>query len=890
MRDWATEVRARIAADRAFALPPDVIEEVAQHITDVQRHALFQGRSPEEAEVLAERELANVGAIAEAVRRRTSRPAPAADPRAGRWIGLWRDARHAWRLLSARRAYSTVIVLTLAVGIGACTAVFGLFNSLLLGPLPFADYERLVLVWETPADNPARRFSVSAPNYSDWVAETRSFESLGLWEDLAFNVSAFGEPEQIDGIRCSASLFDVLGVRPSLGRVFTPREEAPGHHLAVISDAVWKIHFGADPAVVGKPVRLNGTIHEVIGVMPPGFRFPGRRTGIWVPLSLRSEDNDRSWHSFLVAGRLASGVTFDQARDEVERVGAAMRQRYKENATEGATIERMAHVGLSNTRRILAVLSGAVALVLLIACVNVASLQLAFGLSRRREFVTRLSLGARYAHLVRQVVVESLLIAVLGCTGGVVIALFVTQSIDVLLAPGFRSLPFRGEVEILLDWRVLTFAAAISAMSAMLFALAPLRGIRQQSLQPLLHEGGRGATRMAVGTRRVLVTLEIALAIVVLCGAGLLIRSLSTLLEVKPGLNPDNVLTMEVALPQADPHGPPVRRELCNDLTREASSLPGVITVSAINHLPLSGANSDRILSIEGQPEPAPDQRAYADYRIACRLYFATMSIPILAGRDFDSRDVLDGQQVTIVNRAFADRYFPNTDALGKRFKLGGVVSDNPWLTIVGIVGNIRHAGLEAAPVAEMYRPYSQAASPVMTVVTKTAGDPLSWQRPLRDAIKRVDVDLPASSARSMEDVISQSVAWRQTPMRLLAGFALIGLLLAAVGVYGVLAYYVSQRTRELGVRVALGASKARLVGLVLKQSAAPLLAGVALGVAGSVASGQLLADLLYEVTPSDPMVLSTIVGLLVLVSLISSWLPARRAAMVDPLTALREE
>ncbi len=329
--------------------------------------------------------------------------------------GLWRDVSHAWRLLSARKGYSTVIVATLAVGIGACTAVFSLFNSLLLEPLPFPQPERLVLVWEIDAGDRNSQFIVSAPNYFDWVAGAQSFQALGIWEYKTFNVSATAEPEQVPGIRASSSLFQVLGVSPALGRVFTAEEDAPGHNVAVISDAIWRVHFAADAAVVGKPVRLNGQVYQVIGVMPRGFAFPRKGTGIWTPIAFTQQDLGRSAHSFNVAGRLNDRVTFEQARDEVERLGDVLRDRYEENHDESATVQRMAEFGVLNTRRILVALSGAAALVLLIACVNVASLQLAFGLSRRREFVTRLALGARYAHLARQVFVEGSLVSVLGC-------------------------------------------------------------------------------------------------------------------------------------------------------------------------------------------------------------------------------------------------------------------------------------------------------------------------------------------------------------------------------------------------------------------------------------------------------------------------------------------
>jgi putative ABC transport system permease protein len=889
MRDWAAAVRERLSGDGPP--PNEVVEEIAQHVADVHRAALFKGLSAADADRLAEHELLNVEEIAEAIRRRRHRLSGGIESGVRPLAGLSRDLSHAARLLVARRGYATLVVLTLAVGIGACTAVFSLFNATLLAPLPYPEPERLVLVWESDAEDPSQTFIVSAPNYRDWVNETRSFAALGIWEYLTFNLSGASEPEQVQGVRASASLFEVLGVKPALGRVFTAAEDEPGHRVAVISDATWKVHFGADPMVTSRTVRLNGLDHQVIGVMPPGFEFPYRRNAISTPIQFTTQDHVRRAHSFSVAGRLADGVAFEQARDEVERLGATLRERYPENEGEGATVQRMEEFGLVNTRRVLFALSGAVGLVLLIACVNVASLQLAQGLSRRREFATRLSLGARYSHLYRQVFVEGMLIAALGWGVGIAVAFAATRSIDLILNPGFRNLPFRSDAAVTIDGRVLLFATAASLVSTLLFAFAPLVGLRRQALQPSLREGDRSSTRIASATRRVLVTVEIALAIVVLCGAGLMIRSLSTLLAVDPGFNPQHVLAMQVSLPQENTYGPPVRASFCQDLARETQGIPGVIRASAVSHLPLGGSNAGRSIYIEGRPARRPDERdTSASYRVICPDYFAAFGIPLITGREFSDRDVRDGAQAVIVNRAFVERYFADGKALGHRIKLGDISSTNPWLTIVGIVDNVRHFGLETEPAREIFRPYSQAAWPVMVVVAKTAGEPMAWQRPVRDALKRVELNLPAATARTMDDVVSRSVAWRETPMRLLTGFAIVGLLLAGIGVYGVLAYYVSQRTRELGIRVALGAPKPSIVGLVLRQSAAPVAIGLVLGIAGSLASGRLLSDLLYEVKPGDPVVIAAIAGLLAIVAVLSSWLPARRAATVDPLPALREE
>ncbi len=891
MRDWVDEVRARLARDGVSAPPRDVVDEVAQHIADVHRSALLQSRSDQEIEQLVDAELANLRQVVNAIVRRRTRDQLAigsSSPYA--FAGLSRDVFHACRLLISRRAYSSVVVLTLAIGIGACTAVFSLFNALLLAPLPYPDPARLVLLWETEAGDRNAPFIVAAPNYLDWTRDTRSFSALGIWETLTFNLAATSEPEQVQGLRASASLFRVLGVPPALGRVYTPDEDAPGNKVAVISDAIWQVHFAGDPHVVGKPIRLNGNIHEVIGVMPRGFDFPRAGTAVWVPIALTQQDRERGAHSFFVGGRLRDGVTYEQARDDVERVGEALRRTYQENSDEGATVQRMEEFGVGNVRRILIALSGAVGLVLMIACVNVASLQLALGFTRRREFVTRLAMGATYQHLARQVFLEGVLVALLGGLAGTALAWAGVRSADIILSPGFRNLPFRGDIAVTLDSHVLLFAIAASMTSALLFAFAPLVGLRQPALQTMLREGDRGTTRLASGTRRALVAAEIALAVVVLSGAGLMIRSLTTLLGVAPGLDPHNVLTMQVSLPQTDTYGAPERATFCSDLTREVASLPGITRASAISHLPLSGANAGRALTIEGRPQPPPNEGASANYRLICPDYFATLGIRVITGREFLASDTRDGAQVAIVNRSVVSRYWPDGNALGQRIKIGGAESRNPWMTIVGVVDDVRHFGLESDARREIFRPYSQAAWPVMTVVAKTSGDPLAWQRSVKDALRRVELDLPAANARTMDAVIEQSVAWRETPMRLLTGFALVGLLLAGIGVYSVLAYYVSQRTRELGVRVALGASKRIVVGLVFRQTAVPVAIGIAIGILASIGAGRLLAELLYEVKPGDPVVLVMITAILIVAAVIASWIPARRAAMVDPLVALREE
>jgi putative ABC transport system permease protein len=889
--DWIDRVREKLAAEGvAPSAHREAIDEIAEHLNDLHLAAARAGKTLAEADAVVEAELARMGSLALAVAERARRRRPASAELHDWKSGLAADFLHAFRAIRLNRSFSAIVVLTLAIGIGACTAVFSIVNALLFGSLPYPNPERLTLVWETDGDQRESRNIVALPVYEDWKRETRSFSSMGIWEYRTFNLASTQEPEQVQGIRATTSLFTTLGVSPALGRVFTEEEEAPGRHVVVISDTVWRNHFAAQASAIGATIRLNGQPFEVIGVMPKGFEFPYRRNGVWVPFAREYQDEQRGSHSFWVAARMKPDVTFEQARADVEQVGRALRLRYEDNSDEGSTITMMADQGLGTLRTMLTFLMGAVTLVLVIGCVNVANLQLGRALTRRREFALRLALGAGVGRLARQLFAESAALAAAGGVGGLALAWLTTRAADLILTPGFRSLPFRGDVPITIDARVLLFAALAALVSAALFGFTPLISLRARNPQGLLREGERGSTGVANVARRALVAVEVALAIVVLCGAGLLIKSLSGLLQVSPGVDPSEVITLQVSLPQADTYGPPAREQFCSDLSRSAEGLPGIRRIGAISHLPLSGANAGRAITVEGYA-PKPDEAVSASYRLTCPGYFETLSIAMIEGRDFSEGDLTGGEPVVIINRATAETYWKQGESpIGRRLKIGGPRSENPWRTVVGVTDNVRHFGLDSEARREIFLPYSQAAWPVMTIVAKTVGEPVAWQSALRDVVKRVDPDLPVARVQSMEDVIGSSVNWRAAPMRLLTGFAAIGLLLASLGVYGVLAYYVSQRTREIGVRAALGATRRQLASLVIRQSLLPLAAGVAIGIAGSLATGRLLQEFLYQVRPGDPQVIGTIVALLLGVGLLASWLPARRAAAIDPMVALRDE
>jgi len=797
-----------------------------------------------------------------------------------------RDLGYAFRTLRARPGFTAVTVVTLALGIGANTAIFSVVRSLLLEPLPFNDPGRLYMLWEADATNPSRTSILSMPNYVDFQRGVTSFEQTAIWEYLNFNFSGDGEAERVIGLRISASAFPMLGVAPLLGRTFTPEEDAPGHSVAVISHSLWQRRFGGRPDIVGHIARINGSPYEIVGVMPPSFHFITRDVAVWTPIAFNEEDRGRNSHSFQAAVRLKSDVTQAAAGAELHTLARAMAKQYPDsNGGNTAVITPMREFGVVQLRPTLVALSGAVAFVLLIACVNVANLLLAQSSSRRQEFAVRAALGASRGRLAAQVLSEAAVIAALGATAGLAIAWTGTAALASVLPRSIASAPFRDAgAGIRLDPWVLGFTAATAIVTGLLFSLAPVIGLTRPDLKAA---GARGATGRMTTVRTVLVAGEVALALIVLVGAGLMVKSLARLVNVDPGLDPHNVLTVTMALPQPDFYGPPVRRNFCTDVTERVGTLPGVRSVGAISHLPLSGANASRSFAIEGRILPN-GEIATAMYRLTCPGYFTSMGIPLLKGRDFDARDTLESQNVVIINEEAAQRYWPDQDPIGRRFKLGRRESANPWMTVVGVVGSVRHFGLDDVARREIFRPYSQAAWPMMTVVTKTASAPAAFAVAVRTALQTIDPDLPVGRVSTMETVEQESLGSRRFPMLLLGAFGAVALLLAVVGVYGVVSYLVTQRTREIGIRVALGARRAQVLRMVVAGAMRPVALGLAIGAAGAVFASRLLGTLLFAVRPGDPAVIAGIAALLAGAAAAASLVPGARATRVDPMTVLK--
>jgi len=809
--------------------------------------------------------------------------------------GFANDVRYAVRQLGKNPGFTAVAVLTLALGVAANTVIFTVMNASILKSLPFPNADRLVLVWETFGHNgPDDMNIISAPNYWDFARENHVFEDIAIFDSAGrgYNLAPTGEsrePEQVSGLRVSSTFFSVLGVSPWLGRNFLPEEETLGKdHEVILSYGLWKRRYGADPTLVGRTIRIDGDDFTVIGVMPEDFRWQfwsGQRQ-LWVPVGYTQTDKGRDDNSFVSFARLKPGVTVAQARSEMETIGASLSRQYpNELANMGATVQPMADADMSSVRTTMLALFAAVAFVLLIACVNVANLLLARGAVRQREFALRRALGAGGMRIARQLLTESILLSFVGGAIGLTLAAWACQVMPAVFPAELRFMPLRDLHTLPLDGRVFGFVLLVSALTGILFGLIPaISTIRGDFTQPL-KEGGRGASTGRSRLRYALVASEVGLALVVLCGAGLMIASLSRLLGVDPGFDAKNVLTMEMSLPQQIIYnGPPGHPLFCQKLDEHVSTIPGVIAGSAVAHLPLSG-DAGRGFRIEGRPDPGPQNGPSAHYTVACPNYFRAMGVPILEGREFTQQDSLGAQGVIVINQAMARKYWPKEDPVGRVIHQGGA-----RLTIVGVVADVHHWGLDEGAHSQFFRPYPQAGWPVMSIVVRTAGAPASFTPAIKKALAEIEPDRPVSDISTMQEIVDGSVGSRRFPAFLLAAFAAVALALAAVGIIGVVSYSVAQRTQEIGIRMALGAGKADVLKLILSGSMTWVLAGIVCGALASIGLTRLLGTLLYGVGPGNPLVLGSVSLLIAMVALLASYIPARRAARVEPMVALRYE
>jgi putative ABC transport system permease protein len=804
---------------------------------------------------------------------------------------LWQDLRYGARMLTKQPGFTLIAALTLALGIGANTAIFSVVNGVLLRPLPFDEAERLVRVYVTAPARGIRANPASYLNFADWRAQNSVFDAIAAYSGASATFTGGAAPEQIEGVAASGDLFAVLKARPSAGRVFSSADEQQGNkNIVVISHGLWQRSFGGDPKIVGRQVTLDATGYTVIGVMPRGFRFPleQRKTDYWVPLDPRSETNQERGANYLnVTARLKPGVNLEQAWAEMTSIAGRLEQQYHDkNAGRGLNLVPLHEALTGNLRRALLVLLAAVGFVLLIACANVANLQLARAASRGREMAIRAALGAGRGRILRQLLTESLMIAALGGAIGLLLAAW---GVDLLAAAMPEDIPRAGGIG--LDARVLGFTAAITLGAGLAFGLAPALQSSKGDLTASLKEGGRGAGAGAGHSRMrgLLVVTEVALSLVLLVGAGLLLKSFRHLLDVPPGFDPNGVLTATVALPSGAYREEARQSAFFEQALNRIAALPGVAAAGVVDPMPLGGSAAMNGFSVEGRPPQSAGERPATNSRIISADYLKAMGIPLLRGRALSERDNAAAPRTMLINESFARRYFPNENPLGQRLRL--TIAPNFVAEVVGVAGDVKHRGLDREAGPEAYVSYLQVPAPIMSLVVRAAaGDPLNLAASVRQAVEQVDKDQPLADVKPMTAWLDESVARQRFNMLLLAVFAAVALLLAAIGIYGVVSYSVTERTREIGIRVALGAQRADVLRLVVRQGLALTLAGVACGVAGAFGLTRLMAGLLFSVTPTDPLTYVGVAALLVSVALLACWIPARRATKVDPMIALRCE
>jgi putative ABC transport system permease protein len=805
---------------------------------------------------------------------------------------LLQDVRYGWRALVSRPGFTLIAILALALGIGANTAIFSVVHAVLLQRLPYGNPDQLVWIWESNPGSAITKEPTSLPNYVDWRAQNQSFTELTAWSRANLILTGDGEPERVPGSAVAANFFSTLGVSPALGRTFVAEENTPGkNRVAVLSHAFWQRRFGADPNIAGRTVTLNGNPYSIVGVMPAAFRHPDPGMTIvpdlWIPLSIDGAQNGRRGDFLRIVGRLKPGVNIEGATKDMTALTARLAEQYPAaNAGWTVTLLTLHQRFTGDVRKPILLIMGAVAFLLLIACANVANLLLARAATREREIAIRSALGARRVRLLRQLLTESLLLALAGGLAGLLVAIWGVEALRSIAPENLPRLDSAG-----LNYLVLTFAIGLSLLTGIVFGIVPAMTSTSIDLNSSLKEGGRGTSDGKRGAmlRDLVAVAEIALALMLLVSSGLLIRSFLKLQKSDPGFKPENVATMQVLLPRNKyPEGPQISA-FFDQLLERIKAMPGVDSAGAVDSVPLGGGGNVLSFLIEGNPAPPPEQVVDAEAYTVSPGYFGTLAIPFVRGRDFSERDDGKAPGVTIINEMMANRYFPGEDPLGKRITLGNAET-GPWLTVVGIVKDVAHNDLGAAPYSQMYGAYRQNPSRLMSVVARTSGGERGAVAGLRDLVKSIDRDLPLGKVTTMEQLLSDSIARPRFNALLITIFAAAGLLLAAVGIYGVISYGVTQRVHEIGVRIALGASSRDVMGLVLSKGLKLAIAGVAIGLLLSLAAGRLLSTLLFGVGARDPLTFVGLSAVIVGVAMLACYLPARKAMKVDPMVALRYE
>ncbi len=810
---------------------------------------------------------------------------------------LFKDFQYSFRTLLKRPGFTFTSVITLALAIGATTAIFSVVNAVLLRPLPFADPDRLVMLWQDASFAGFPRNTPSAAEYNDWKNQNTVFEGIAAQDNRSFNLTGDGEPEKVDAFGVTANFFPLLGVKPVLGRTFLPEEDKPqATNVVVISNSLWQKRYGGDQNIIGRSLLLSGQKYTVVGVMPGNFQFSDSKIGMWVPIAFTAEQlASYGRHYLTVFGRMKPGVSLAQADAEIHTLQRRVAEAHPKEAGKTSAYAISFNEQISGEmRRPLLVLLAAVGFVLLIACANVASLLLSRATSRRKEMALRTALGANRLQIVRQLLIESLLLSSFGLLLGLAFAWWSFGFLQKLIPDGLLL-----SSHLTLDPLVLLFSFVLMLVTAMLFGMVPALQASKLDLNEALKQGG-GRTGLNAGGNRLrsaLVVAEVALALVLLVGAGLLIKTFLNLQNQYAALRADKVLTLRTVLPRNKYPEHSQRVNFYKQVLERVSALPGVVSAGYVTGVPLSMKGGTNGFWIEGRTVDqalASGDTFDANHRQVSPDYFKTMGIAIREGRAFTNADNEQNVRVAIINETMAQQYWRGENAIGKRMKFGGPGEDAPWITVVGISADVRQMGIDKPVKAEMYLPYEQNNGmgfyAPRDLAIRTKVDPLSMVGSVRNEIHQVDPDQPISNIRTMDTVLGEETAARRLGMTLLTVFAAVALLLASLGIYGVLAYFVVQHTQEIGVRMALGAQRVKIVELVLKKGMLLVWLGIAIGLAGAIALTRLMASLLYGVSATDPLTYVAISALLTLVAFAACYIPARRATKVDPLVALRYE
>ncbi len=811
---------------------------------------------------------------------------------------LLQDFRHSYRMLRNKPGFTTVAVLTLALGIGASTAIFSVVDAVILRPLPYSAPGRLVLIKERIPKATPDPIPVSAADVVQFQRENHAFDSLAAFRGGQLDLAGGTEPQRVNVDRVSANLFSLLGAQPGVGRAFTPDEDRPGHLVAILSYGLWQRRFGADPNILGHTVALNRQLYTVIGVMPATFVFPlpgmnqGDAADVFVPMAFTPEELEDVGDNFdySVAGRLKPGVSLSHANEDVETIAHRIQETYppeiRADLNLGAVALPLGDQVVGNAKTLLLTLLGAVAFVLLISCINVANLLLARASDRQKEIAVRLALGASRIRLLRQLVAESMLLTVAGAGLGLAFAFWAADALVALMPESIPRIHAVG-----LNLSVLGFTLGLAILISLVFGIVPALAASRTNVDDALKEGGRSSMqgRQHHHLRGALVVMEVALAMILLVGAGLLLRSFQRVLETNPGFQPEHVLTASLSVPESQYKQDAQIRRFYQRLMERLQQLPGTKLAGASTDLPLE-AGWTHLFTPEGyQPLPGVGLNV-SNHSVILGQYLQTMGVPLLRGRYFSEQDDIGSTHVLIVSESLAKRYWPNQDPIGKRLKWGPAESKDPWLTIVGVVGDVKQGALDVGTTPHTYEPFLQNTGRSLNLAIRASGEPASLASALRAAVWAIDSQLAVAQVRTMDQVISESTTPRRFSLFLLAGFALLALVLSAIGIYGVIAYSVVRRIHEIGIRMALGAQRGDVMRLVITQGLRLLGAGVLIGIAGALALTRLLACFLYGVQPTDPFTFAGVVAILAGVAVLASYIPARRATKVDPVIALRCE